>query len=380
MTGIAPQPINARDSQTCYGRAVDPIVTIPRAPRFATLDAMRGVAAIAVAAMHWSKIDDLGWLPSAYLAVDLFFVLSGFVIALAYDNRLASGLAARQFMTVRVIRLYPLYALGTALAALLVVSGIDADWSRGGFALALGSGAVMLPALPHDDFGTLYPLNDPAWTLMFELLANAAFAVGHRWLSTRVLTGWVATAALVLLVVVLDEGSMERGWAWEGVAVGLARVMFAFPAGVLLCRWYRAGRLPDWHVPPLLIVAAMAAVLALPAHATGDALRDVGIAALLWPLLVVAGVGAPLRRAAVVGGWLGRISYPLYAVHGPVMALIMGVAAGAAVPVPVLLALLGGLVLLCGGLDRNFDAPVRRWLAAAVEARSAGARGSRAAP
>ena len=80
---------------------------------FITLDGLRGVAALAVATRHapflWQAGHPTGFLYESYLSVDFFFVLSGFVLAYAYDERFRTGMSARQFMSARLIRLYPLY-------------------------------------------------------------------------------------------------------------------------------------------------------------------------------------------------------------------------------------------------------------------------------
>lgn len=336
---------------------------------------MRGVAAIGVALMHWAKIGGQAWLPSGYLAVDMFFALSGFVIAHAYDVRIAAGLGARRFMAIRFVRLYPLYLLGTLVSVAMVATGIDDSWSAAGFRLALVFALLMLPmpmpgGEPVDDHGTLYPLNDPAWSLLFELLANFGFVLIHRALSTRALLLILAAAAAALLVATQQQFSMERGWAWDGFGVASARVAFSFPLGVLVYRRYRDGVLPRWRVPVWVILAGVVAVMAMPAEGLPfEAARDVAVVLLVLPVLLVFGVNAAdVPAANALFDWLGEISYPLYAVHGPLMALVAAFAAvpgadgEAAVPAAPLLALLALLIALCRPLSRGFDSPVRRWL------------------
>ncbi|WP_166430560.1 acyltransferase family protein [Polymorphobacter arshaanensis] len=348
--------------------------TRSRVTRFRSLDAMRGVAAIGVALMHWAKVAGTSWLPSGYLAVDMFFALSGFVIAHAYDQRIAAGLGARRFMAMRFIRLYPLYLLGTLVSVAMVATGLDTSWSAAGFRLALVFALLMLPmpmpgGEPVDDHGTLYPLNDPAWSLLFELIANLGFVLIHRWLSTRVLLLILGVAAVALLVSTQQQQSMERGWAWDGFGVASARVAFSFPLGVLVYRRFRDGVLLRWRVPVWVILAVIIAVMAMPAEGLPyEAARDVAVVLLVLPVLLVLGVNAAeVPATAPLFDWLGEISYPLYAVHGPLMALVAALAAkhgldGEAVPSAPLLVLLVLLIALCRPLSRWFDSPARRWL------------------
>src|ERR1700712_1409072 len=84
--------------------------------RYHTLDALRGLAAIAVVGFHISQVKlEPVLVPYGYLAVDFFFVLSGAVVAHAYEKQLRAGLSWQAFFVKRVIRLYPLALLGTAL-------------------------------------------------------------------------------------------------------------------------------------------------------------------------------------------------------------------------------------------------------------------------
>ncbi len=337
---------------------------------FRTLDALRGTAAIAVAVMHGSKLGDFQLLPSAYLAVDLFFMLSGFVLAYAYDARLAAGYGARRFLLQRLIRLYPLYLIGTAVALAVVLAGLDDDWTRAGLAEAGGYAAAMLPVPPWatgiDDHYTLYPLNDAAWSLMFELLVNLVFVAVHRRLGMRALVAWVVLAGIGLVAAVIDAGSMERGWSWTGFAVGAGRVGFSFPLGVLLYRLHAAGRLPAWRVPLWALLAAMLVTLTLPSPGDPpEVWRDLAIVMLVFPPLLVAGINtaAPHRMS----DWLGDISYPLYMLHGPLLALLVGLALAHGYDpddIPLWYRELGLLVLLlaCAPFARRIDAPLRRWL------------------
>lgn len=91
---------------------------------FHTLDGLRGVAAGTVLIYHFPSLWSPASAPSAYLAVDLFFLMSGFVIEHAYGQRLATGLGVRRFLLLRLIRLYPLYLVGTGITALAIAGAM----------------------------------------------------------------------------------------------------------------------------------------------------------------------------------------------------------------------------------------------------------------
>lgn len=288
----------------------------------ATLDGLRGVAAFAVVLMHVSVLA-----PHAYLAVDLFFVLSGFVLEHAYGARLAAGWSPRAFLWRRLRRLYPLYALGLAISVLAVGAalalGRGAGWSAGSLTAAAVSGAVMAPLWSPGDT-PLYPLNFPAWTLLAELLANAAYAVLYRWLSAPVLLAAILAGVLVTATLAWGHGSLNAGAVWPSAGLGLARVAFAFPAGVLLRRLTRGASLPS--VAGLLALLAAGAILYAAPGGIDARAYDLAAALAAWPLLIAIGAAGDLRgwaRAAAVE--LGAASYGVYVTAVPLFILVHAV-------------------------------------------------------
>lgn len=280
------------------------------------------MAASAVVLMHASLLA-----PHAYLAVDLFFMLSGFVLEHAYGARLADGMGAPTFLWRRIKRLYPLYALGLAISILAVggalVLGRGAGWTPGSFLTAALTGAIMAPAWPATGAAgaaPLYPLNFPAWTLLAELLANAVFAGVYRRLSAPVLVIWTLAAAAITAALAWSYGALDGGAAWPSLHLGIARVAFAFPAGVLLRRLVR-GRLP----PVFGALALACAGIALYGSIGGLDVRvyDLAAALILWPTLIALAaaseVRGALRMAAVEAG---AASYAAYVTAIPAFAIV----------------------------------------------------------
>ena len=220
--------------------------------RFATLDAIRGVAALVVVFRHLGSTEGTYVPPFSSLAVDIFFVLSGFVLAYANDRRFEAGQSAWKFMVGRFKRLAPLYSLGIALAlvSLLVIPG-----HLSGRALAaLGINALGLPS-PIQVRGTdyLFPDNIPLWSIFFEFwIANLALAVFWsklQGLSLYILIGACAVGLCLSerLFYTVDVGAIRPSFAG-----GFLRVGFSFFAGVALSRAHqrRAStlRVPGWSV------------------------------------------------------------------------------------------------------------------------------------
>ena len=206
---------------------------------FVTLDGLRGVAAFAVMMFHTNPF--IGrQVPEAFLAVDFFFALSGFVIAHAYTERLRTGMSPRSFLVLRLVRLYPLYILGTAIGILILPLTSQAD---GVSQLAIEIAAAVL-FLPSPVTELLYPFNFPAWSLFHELLINGAFAALNNLLSRVVLCGIAAISAVILAGYAIWLGSLDTSNSWVHFEGGFVRVSFSFFAGVLVYRIWQKRPAP----------------------------------------------------------------------------------------------------------------------------------------
>ena len=288
---------------------------------------MRGVAALIVAGYH----ADVLWgfkAGSGYLAVDLFFVLSGFVLAHAYDSRFERGMTAGEFMRIRLIRLYPLYLLGlvavtTAILADYLVAK-HVSWTPRGLAESLLLSFGFLPTPPGiAPRESIYPLNTPAWSLAFELVVNLAWALTWRHLSNRVLTVIVIVAGVALVAVSSAFGSLDVGWTWPSLLAGFPRVTFSFLLGVLLLRLRRGGALRMIHVPAIMPLAAILILLMIQPAAHLRPAYDLTCVVILFPLLMLASAQSPPQgRLALVFGFTGAISYALYALHFPILEVV----------------------------------------------------------
>lgn len=291
--------------------------------RFLALDALRGIAALGIFVRHVPEQTLAHLLPGSYLAVDLFFLLSGFVLAHAYTARFREGLKPGDFMAQRYLRLAPAYFAGCVfgLAILIWFDPPDALDPARMFA-ALGSAALFLPdPLPfaHKPDAP-FPLNGPAWSLFFELVANgllAAMLFSRRNFVLPVMS--VGLAALVAAAFL--HGSLDGGYTFSNAWVGLARVLFAFFAGVLIYSVWKSNKHP-FSVPAPLLALVMLGVFAVPASGAIRPIVDLAAVTVVFPALIYLGASARVNVLAGASIWLGAISYPLYAIHGPALRLI----------------------------------------------------------
>jgi len=299
-----------------------------RQDRYLALDGLRGIAALAVMVMHKGRwfLDSGGFLAHAYLAVDFFFMLSGFVIAAAYDRRLSEGMTASRFIFLRWARLYPLILAGLLLGAAcrLLVAAVDIPgpplWALPG---SLIRGLLLVPSLhlAPGEWG-IYPLNGPTWSLFFELAANLAFVLVFRWLGPRALVAVVA-AGVLLVVGLAFSGGIDAGATPREFLGGFPRVTYGFFAGVLLNRLLR-GRSDApiaWALP--VTAVALLAVFVVPGGRSWNPAFELACLLLLFPAMIVLAARAPvLGWRAPLCAVAGALSYPVYVLHIPVYGLI----------------------------------------------------------
>lgn len=319
--------------------------------RYLALDGLRGIAAIAVVLMH-ARIGAL----HGYLAVDLFFILSGFVIARSYEGALASGeLGFGQYVRLRFERLYPMLFFGGLVGLAFYGMGLSEFRPESDADLLLGVIAqfTLVPCLATAL--VYFPLNNPQWSILWELAANFAHAAGLTRASNRVLLALVLLCVPGLAAVAWLLGNLGMGCTKVTFWAGLPRVGFGFLAGVLLYRtrgqW--EGRVPQvsftWPVIAFLAVVSMPPQLV--PIGPWFAAYDVGVVTLLFVPLVMLTVRAEAGPAAHA---LGVLSYPLYALNEP--AALALVAHNA--PVGARVAAVAALVLLSWAVGRYVDEPL----------------------
>ncbi len=338
---------------------------------YTTLDGMRAMASLLVVSRHVTPLFG----PAArdsYLAVDLFFLMSGFVIANAYEGKLLDGMGKLAFARVRAVRLYPIYALG--VAAGVVASWLAHDLGAAGLAVHGLLSALLIPN--PDPQGGLFPVNGPAWSLFFEAVVNASYVLLLRVIVGKRLPALLALclAGLAACLALHVPHTLDLGWKVQTFPVGLLRVAFSFYAGVFILRLHarHRGRSPEprhGNAVPVALVACVAGLLAWsPPEVIAPFVDLLSIAcvfpAVLWLSLRHQPVGTT-AKAFRIGG---LASYAIYALHAPLgsivaqaLAHVQGLDIASTVPWSgyAFLVLLAPTCLL---VDAIYDAPLRKAL------------------
>ena len=368
-------------------------------PHFALLDGLRGVAALAVLWYHVNEGFAFAELTNGagdgiirsfnhgYLAVDFFFILSGFVISYAYDDRWNQGLTMGNFIKRRLIRLHPMLIAGAIIGAITFLVQGGVTWSGESVSLAqvllcLGLTFLFIPSVPGGSYevrgnGELFPLNGPYWSLFFEYIGNLLYGLLLRRLSTKVLAVFVALLGITFFWFatcnISEYGSIGVGWTLDTVNFcgGLLRMLFPFTLGMLLSRTFkpRPVRGAFWLCSILLVALFAVPYIEAMQPLCMNGVFEMTCIMLIFPAIVLlaascTSVGATTNRIAT---FLGELSYPLYTVHYPLMYLFYaGLIANeqynfTSAPWQSL-CVMGGSILLAIVLMKCYDAPVRKWL------------------
>jgi len=339
-----------------------------------TLDAMRGIAAFSVVSHHFNtvlspaEVGSLGLtMPNSYLGVDFFYMLSGFVLARAYERKLKADLTVWRFMELRFIRLYPMFLLGILLGALNAFGRIAfqtphaIDPVQAVFAFILNAFMV-----PDGASGNLYTLNMPAWTLLFEMLINFLFGLVLFRMRARWLAGFALACAAFYLWGHAKWNDGSIGLTWPTALFGFARAGYAFPIGLILGRAF-AGRMSKSSLLSVVLLALLAWTFFFGPPLKFNFAFDVLSLFVLLPATIWCGahLQAPpkFRRACEI---IGDGSYPLFVIHFPLLHIVFFVFARV-IGIPAWLTVLGflpGAFVLALVIFHKLDVPVRSWLSA----------------
>ncbi|MDR3764740.1 MAG: acyltransferase [Acidobacteriota bacterium] len=338
--------------------------------QYVLLDGLRGMAALFILFRHVP----FAHIPASrsYLAVDLFFILSGFVIAFAYDEKVRNGsLSPRKFLLVRWIRLYPVYFLSVILGTILIFGMAAAHHQLNVYtSLLLGAAAITsllyLP-FPLPGSPSLFPLNGPYWSLFYELVMNMLYARFRSWLTNRTLATMVALSGILLAITSVTANGLDVGSSWSilDFASGILRSCFGISTGLLLYRIKnRPEILPAWfsHISPWAGFPLTAAILLSPPTMHYNGAIDAACACLVFPFCVLAGSNLADTRAKPLMLLLGSASYPVYVLHYPLSMAVVHWCHAADRYAPYS-AILFAIVLVFASqqLEKYYDIPIRRW-------------------
>ncbi len=358
-------------------------------PHYEILDGLRGVAALIVVIFHVFEMHSGGdhakqIINHGYLAVDFFFLLSGYVIGYAYDDRWGK-MTLKDFFKRRIIRLQPMIIIGSVVGAVLFYfqdsAGMGWDiydvpvWKM---LLVMLIGMTLIPVgkgLDIRGWGEMHPLNGPAWSLFFEYIANILYALVFRHLSKIILAVCVAVAAGFTIQYALTnpQGDLIGGWTIDDptqLRIGFTRLAFPFLAGLLLSR---VGKLR--YTKHAFLTASLLLVILFSVPRLGgtenmwmNGLYECFCLMVMFPFIVWLGAGGKVhgKKASHVCKFLGDISYPIYITHYPIAYTYMAYVSNNNLTLeqswPYAVLTVFAAIAVAYLSMRLYDIPVREWL------------------
>jgi peptidoglycan/LPS O-acetylase OafA/YrhL len=291
---------------------------------FQILDGLRGVAAISVVIFHFMEIAqpdyEKNFIGHAFLAVDFFFCLSGFVIAYAYDRARLDKIGFTAFFKLRLIRLHPLVIIGSVIGIISWLfdpfSNLYANYGDIKAFLMFITSCFMVPyPIIRERYFNLFHLNAPSWSLFWEYIANIVYALVLVKLRNKILWVLLVIGAILITYETSKSGNISNGWGGDNISAGAIRVFYSFLAGMLV---YRMGWIIKSRVGFIAVSVLTLAVFLSPFSNKWNFVSEPIIVILYLPLLVALGAGATLRLAFTkICKFSGELSYPLYMVHYP---------------------------------------------------------------
>ena len=316
-------------------------------PHYHLLDGLRGVAALMVIWYHvfegyaFASDTMITTFNHGYLAVDFFFILSGFVIGYAYDDRWGKNFTMKDFIKRRLIRLHPMVIMGAVVGAITfyIQGSVQWDGTHIGISMVMLSllcTIFFIPAMPGVGYevrgnGEMFPLNGPCWSLFFEYIGNILYALFIRRLSNKALTIVVVLLGVALasfaIFNVSGYGNIGVGWTLDGVNFigGLLRMLFPFSMGMLLSRNFKPMKLRGAFWICTLVMIALFAVPYLEGTESicTNGIYEAFCIIIAFPILLWIGASGTTtdKKSTQICKFLGDISYPIYVIHYPFMYL-----------------------------------------------------------
>ena len=369
-------------------------------PHYNLLDGLRGMAALLVIWYHINEgfgfaetVNGAGNglvknLNHGYLAVDFFFILSGFVIGYAYDDRWNKGFTMKEFFKRRLIRLHPMVVIGTLLGVITFCLQGSVQWNGTQIAtsltmLALLCTMLFIPAVPGLGYeirgnGEMFPLNGPYWSLFFEYIGNILYALFIRRLSTKALGTLVVVLGIALTWFatcnISTYGSIGVGWTLDSVNFlgGSLRMLFPFTMGMFLSRIFQPVKVRGafWICSAVLLALFSVPFIGASEPVCMNGVYESFCIIIVFPILVWLGAsGATTDKISTnICKFLGDISFPLYVVHYPFMYLFYAWLIKSKLYTfgetwAISLSVMAWNVLLAYACQKLYDEPTRKYLA-----------------
>lgn len=286
--------------------------------RFDLLDGLRGVAALAVMIYHYSQQSGLHWLSGAWVSVDLFFILSGFVIAYNYADKIILGMSFIDFLIIRLVRLWPLYLFGLSLGFFTTIYSFFINYGEDfEFIRIINQFLFGIFWIPKLSGGSIFPLNNPAWSLFFELFVNLLFFIILYFFKKMPNNIFIAFIIFGYLFISFMFRKINPGWSGENFFLGFPRVVTEFLMGAYI---YSSGIYQKKYPLYLSIPFIMAPFFLF--FTNNHEVSFLSTIFLIPISIIFAASFNLVSYSRKICKILGDLSYPIYVIHFPFFVFI----------------------------------------------------------
>ena len=322
----------------------DSAMYLPQKPRYEILDGLRGVAALLILTYHIFEVESSNAasqiINHGYMAVDFFYLLSGFVIGYAYDDRW-DRMTLKDFFKRRLTRLHPMVIMGTFIGIVLFLFGenglrVASEGHTWQMVICFLLAIIMIPVLPSMDFRGwrgMYPYNGPSWSLFYEYIANIMYSLFIRKLPKWALCICVAFFSILtldrvlgfgLFGIVYNVGSLAGGWSIDRAHLytGFCRLLYPFFCGLLIQRLGKYIKLNNGFYWCSLVVMLMLCLPRFGPNPIYNGIYEAICVLLFMPLVIMTGAGSVVSgKTQIICKFIGDLSFPLYITHFPIINL-----------------------------------------------------------
>jgi peptidoglycan/LPS O-acetylase OafA/YrhL len=286
-----------------------------RSGRVDSLDLFRGLAAIAVVFYHFEVYLGIRWFEFSFVAVDLFFVLSGIVLSMKYVPAIRGGMTLLKFMGLRLVRLYPMAFIAGLFVVVLNIFAVPS----GAYVTARDEASwrlfLLFPVMDASYAGSAFPPDGPAWSLWAELAINVVWfpliKIGRYSMHVVCALAFAGMLYIAWRLQTLDYG-FEPGLVGRLEAMVRAMAWFGVGCAISLSPWH----LKLSPLPMVVVFLGVIAACVLTGHGGWRAsVAIIGAGVLLLYAMYHAPSFSPVMMR--FSRYLGMGSFPLYMIHAP---------------------------------------------------------------
>lgn len=333
--------------------------------RYAHLDGIRGIAAIFVLTRHTGYFWNFS-LYRSYLAVDLFFILSGFVIANSYDEKIRTkSISIVDFFIIRIVRLYPIFILSCGFCILTLIWKIifKNNFSNINEILSIIILSIFLFPSKMTGDNSLFPINGPYWSLFFEIISNIIYAAIRPFLNSFLLATIVMLFGTIVSIGAVNNGNLDIGFGWGITSniMGFSRSMFGIFFGLMLHRHMDFFSKYLKKISPWFSILSIVLILTSPNVKHFNSIIDIISVIIIFPICVLLSAKSLKSKIDNVFVLLGSASYPIYVLHKPFGEIVNHFLKENYTPfIGIIFTIM--LIIFSVFIEKFYDIPLRRYI------------------